>query len=141
MGFRRQEIRERIVDTIAAGLTDELNGYPYVRGVPQAPCFLVVPAEDYFEAEPNLGPCVNGTLNFEIWFLFRPGPGGDGQMMYDQVVDEARDALEGDVKLGGLGALTTGNDRYRQRMQWDSTDGQAIFDWGTLEVAVRPKRA
>lgn len=137
--FDRKGIRTRMVSTIKAGVTLGLNGYPYVRGVPQAPCVLVMPADSYFEIDPNMGPCINGTLNYEVWFLFRPGPAGEGQEQYDLAVDEARAALEADVQLGGLGALTTGNDRYRQRMQWDPTDGQAVFDWGVLEVAVRPK--
>lgn len=140
MAFNRKAIRERMAATIKAGLSTDMNAYPYVKGVPQVPCVIVVPAESYFEAEPNLGPCVNGVLNYEIWFLYRTGPSGEGQMLHDTAVDEARDALEADAMLGGLGGLTTGADRYRQRMQWDTADGQAVFDWGVLEVAVRPKR-
>lgn len=141
MGFNRKAIRERMAATVKAGVSADVNVYPYVRGVPTPPAVLIVPSEDYFEAEPNLGPCVSGTLNYEVWFLYRPGPGGEGQMLHDVTVDEARDALEGDAKLGGLGALTTGPDRYRQRMQWNDADAQAVFDWGVLEVAVRPKHS
>lgn len=140
MGFNRQAIRERMAATIKAGVSASVNVYPYVKGVPLPPAVLIMPAEDYFEAEPNLGPCVNGKLNYEIWFLYRPGPGGEGQQQHDKLIDEARDALEGDAMLGGLGGLTTGPDRYRQRMQWDTADGQAVFDWGVLEVVVAPKR-
>lgn len=105
MALNLAAIREGLVDTIKAGATRDLRGYPYPVGNEELPCFVVHPADEYVDWYGSLS-AADGALcqvNFVLEFM---APARttfeDGLRVLDEMLSAGVDyAIQADRTLGG----------------------------------------
>lgn len=112
-GLDLSAIRQGLVDTIKAGVTRDVRGYPYPLGNEELPCVVVNTGDDYITYNTTLGQASGGAMcdvNLELILMARCSVSlEDGQRVLDEMLsaraslpNSVIDAIEADRTLGGV---------------------------------------